>query len=245
VGGRLVLVYYALSLAGTAAYCLFWVEFSVPLLNVAWPIAMLVAGFAVEKQAAREDASFSETASSGVHAILSGVIGVYAVTWPLLIWAKFGDFLARPSYSPIVGLLGLGPFLFGSLIWRRRFRWMSPRILAGAAWVLILLPSFAWIGLLALETMMFQGHRLEVTEPVVSPEGAWAARYEYRCGGGVFADSYGGVWLESTRLPLRRQVYRFSCDGPLPEFRWKNRRRLDISPPADGHGERVGRPRLF
>lgn len=242
----LKLLYYAVNLTGTAACCLFWIEFSVPLLNWVWLVSMLVAGFALEKQASREVASRLDRAASGLHAILCGIIASYTITWPLLMWVTSGGFpVSRPLYSPIISLLGLGPFLLGSLIWARRFASLPARILAGGAWVLILLPSSVRIGLFALGTAMTWGDDLEESEPVATADGAWTARHEYRMGGGVFADSYGGIWIEPRLLPLRQQVYRFACDGPLPEFRWNADNTLEVSRPEDGFGEVVGIPRLF
>src|SRR5262245_23894006 len=98
----MILLYYVLSLAGSAAHVLYWFEWSAPLLNIGWLIALAVAGVAAEVSRSRGDFSPLEEGVRAFHAVSCSVLTVYAVTWPGLLLAATGDSPPRPLSSPVV-----------------------------------------------------------------------------------------------------------------------------------------------
>ena len=251
--------FYAVGFLGTALHCLFWIEFSVPLLNWTWVVAVLLGGAIVEAKVTNRSIE-AEFRWRRLHMVGCAVIAVYVMTLPGLHFLLGNrNTPSRPETAYGVSLLPLIPYgvvvpfitlARSAFAWVRR-SWLQH--LAAAALAMALLIPTAWMMMImAIGMIMFGvGDRpVEEEEVVDSPLHILSARHEIRSGyGGAFADAFGNVWIEPPFLPIRQLACRYFCDdspGGLPGnvMQWRGLW-LEVRIPEEASGRRTGYPTLW
>src|SRR5258706_5377001 len=123
--------YYAVSFAGTAAYCLLWIEFSRETLNNLWLFGIPTAGIVLEFHRIRCTDCGPCALGRRIHLTLCGIIAVLVVAWPgiaLPMNLPTENRLDAPD-APLVALLPLAPYAVALIRWIMGYRQPKPGFL--------------------------------------------------------------------------------------------------------------------